>query len=181
MGEPKQLLPIGGIPMVRRATVAALASLCRPVVVVVGANADAVTAALEGLPVSIAINPAWASGMGTSIQAGIRSLPESVDGAVLALADQPLITSDIYDDLVRLASEAGRPIVASRYAGTVGVPVLFSRAYFPNLLALAPSQGCKGVIQANLANALLVDCPDAEVDVDTRESYEQLAQVAASP
>lgn len=173
MGRPKQLLPYRGVPMVRRAAMVALASLCRPVIVVTGANAEAVGAALDGLPVTLVFNAEWEGGMGTSIGAGLRALPVEVDSAVLALADQPLITAEIYNSLL---GEPGCDIVAARYAGTVGVPVLFRRRYFAELLALPASQGCKGVILAHREACRFVDCPEAEVDVDTPEGYRRVGE-----
>ena len=68
----------------------------------------------------------------------------------------------------------GKPIVTSEYAGTVGVPVLFSEQYFPNLLALQPDQGCKGVILKHNDNALRIACPEAEVDIDTPGDFQKL-------
>ncbi len=175
MGQPKQLMPYRGVPMVRHAATVALASSCRPVIVVTGANAEAVGAALDGLPVTIVFNAEWEGGMGTSISAGLRALPGEADGAVLALADQPLITSEIYDSLL---SEPECDIVAARYAGTVGVPVLFLRRYFDDLLALPASQGCKGVILSHREVCRFVDCPEAEMDVDTPEGYRRVGELA---
>ena len=128
--------------------------------------------ALAGVDVSVAANPLWAGGMGTSIQAGLRGLePFAVDGAILTLGDLPLVTGAIYDRLVAEQEASGKPIVTSEYAGTVGVPVLFMQPHFAALLALAPGQGCKGVIQANSGDALRIGCPEAEVDVDTPAEY----------
>jgi molybdenum cofactor cytidylyltransferase len=180
MGEPKQLLQVGGRPMVRHAAQAALMSDCKPIVVVVGAYEEQVRQALAGLPVIIAVNPDWREGMGSSIQAGIRALPETcAGGAILALADQPLITARVYNDLLQRAEHTGKPVVASQYADTVGVPVLFRRTFFPNLMALEPSQGCKGIILGHPAESLLVDCPEAEVDIDNAADYHNLTAAAA--
>lgn len=170
MGQAKQLLPYRGVPMVRHAATVALESSCRPVIVVTGANAKAVSAALDGLPVTIAFNAEWEGGMGTSIGAGLRALPQDVDAVILALADLPLISAGIYDSL----TEGDAGIVAARYAGTVGVPVLFRRPYFAELLSLPPSKGCKGVILAHRDVCRFVDCPEAEVDVDTPDAYRRV-------
>lgn len=180
MGESKQLLPVGGRPMVRHAAQAALASDCNPIVVVVGAYEKEVRQALAGLPVLIAANPNWSEGMGSSIQAGLAALPDTcAGGAILALADQPLITAKIYNDLLQRARQSGKPIVAAQYAGTVGVPVLFRRSFFPNLMALQPSQGCKGVILSHLSESELVTCPEAEVDIDNAADYRRLTDAPA--
>ena len=117
--------------------------------------------------------------MGTSIQAGIRAAEAlELDGAILALADQPLVTSAILCHLAAEHQRTGQPIVASQYAGTVGVPVYFAKSHFPQLLALAPDQGCKGVILKHSDFALRIDCPEAEADIDTPVDYERLAPTA---
>lgn len=173
MGSPKQLLDYGGVPLLRHAARQALDSRCDRVIVVLGADSDAVRRALFSLPVDVVENPRWDEGMGTSIQAGLRAVKDA-DAAILALADQPLVTAAVYDRLIRQHELSGQPIVTSQYAGTVGVPVLFAKSLFGPLLALKPSQGCKGVILAHLDQSLRIDCPEAEADVDTPQDYEQL-------
>lgn len=175
MGSPKQLLPYGETTLVRHAAMQALASSSRPVAVVVGANANEVIGALTGLDLEIIHNPDWAQGIGTSIQAGIDSLARlPVDNIILTLADQPQLDAAIYDRLARTRLETGSGIVASRYAGTVGVPVLFSRPHFDELLALGPNEGCKGLILRHLPAAVLLDCAEAEADIDTPADYARL-------
>jgi molybdenum cofactor cytidylyltransferase len=174
MGTPKQFLDIGGKPMVRHAAETALASQCRPVVVVAGAHAAEIRAALVGLSVSVAENANWAAGMGSSIQSGLALLPAETAAVIVSLADQPLLTAEIYESLIAEHRRTGAPIVAAAYAGTVGVPVLFARAYFPHLLALPPDQGCKGVILKNREHAVSMPCPEAETDIDTAADYARL-------
>lgn len=175
MGEPKQLMDYGGRPLVRHAVATALASVCRPVIVVLGANAGVVSQALRDLPVETVENPRWDEGMGTSIQTGVHAAADrELDGVILALADQPLVTAEIYDRLVAQHEVARKAIVTSEYAGTVGVPVLFAKQYFPHLLALRPEQGCKGVILAHEASVLRIACPEAEADIDTPADYQRL-------
>lgn len=176
MGAPKQLLAYQGKPLIRYAVETAVASGCGHVIVVLGANAEPIRAALDGLPVSVVENPDWAGGMGTSIRSGITRAEElGLDGAILALADQPLITAAILARLIEEHLQTGQPIVSSQYAGTVGVPVFFAKSHFGQLLALAPDQGCKGVILRNGDQALRIDCPEAEADIDTPDDYGRLA------
>src|SRR5690348_15246469 len=90
MGTPKQLLDVGGQPLVRHAAGIALESGCGPVAVILGANEAAIAPALAGLPVEIVYNPRWPEGMGTSIQAGLKSeKARGADGIIIFLADQP--------------------------------------------------------------------------------------------
>jgi molybdenum cofactor cytidylyltransferase len=180
MGTPKQLLPFGGKPLVRHCAEVALAAF-QPLIAVVGASAAEVEAALTGLPVQVVQNVLWERGVGTSIQAGVRRAEElGLEGVVLLPADQPLVTAEHLCALVEKQATSGKPIVASRYAGTVGVPVLFSRQYFPHLLRLEASKGCKGIITSNEQDTLLVDCQAAEFDIDTPDDYASLASKDAT-
>lgn len=175
MGQPKQLLPYLGKPLIRHAVEQALSSRCSTVVVVLGANAAIIRPALADLPVCIMENADWERGMGTSIHSGLAALADvSVDGALLTLADQPLLSCETYNSLFRLHERDHQPIVSARYSGTVGVPVFFHRDAFPDLLALAPSQGCKGLIQSHAESTSYLDCPEAEADIDTQEDYLRL-------
>jgi molybdenum cofactor cytidylyltransferase len=176
MGQAKQLLDFCGKPLLRYTAEVALESQCGPVVVVLGARANELRPALDGLPVQIVENDRWPEGMGSSIQTGLRALQDaaalsSTTGAILALADQPFVSSAFLRSLADLHHTSGKQIIASRYSGTVGVPVYFSRDAFPLLMALKPDQGCKGVILGHPSNTHLVDCPDAALDIDTPEDY----------
>jgi molybdenum cofactor cytidylyltransferase len=172
MGSPKQLLPYNGQPLVRHAARIALSSRCSPVIIVVGSAASQVRGALAELPIEIIENQRWTEGMGTSIIAGVTAARErGLAGVILALADQPLVTSAVYDRLIDAQAESGQPVVASEYAETAGVPALFMASFFDHLLALKPTEGCKGLILAHPADALRIPCPEAETDIDTREDY----------
>ena len=149
MGSPKQLLDVGGSPLLRRAAQSALASRCRPVVVVCGASAETVSRAVADLDVQVVRNADWEQGIGTSIRCGIEAISMSdVDAVVLALADQPLLTAGAFDRLVETWGSGGLPIVASEYGDTLGVPALFDRSFFADLLALPPRPGMQRPVDA---------------------------------
>src|SRR5258708_39740897 len=98
MGEPKQLLPYRGSTLIRHAAETAVASGCRPVIVVLGAHADRLAAEVSELAVSVAINEQWASGIGSSIRCGIEHLTAIAPAAqavVITLCDQPLVSAGI--------------------------------------------------------------------------------------
>ncbi len=175
MGEPKQLLPYQGRPLLRHAAETALAAGCSPVVVVLGAHSGAVGESLAGLEVVTTVNGDWDLGMGSSIQAGLRALQDTeAHSAILALGDQPFVTAEFYRSLIAEAESSGCGIVSARYSDTVGVPAYFARRNWPLLEALAPDQGCKGVILRNEVDAKFLDCPEAAMDIDTPEEYRRL-------
>jgi molybdenum cofactor cytidylyltransferase len=176
MGAAKQLLDFGGKPMVRHSAESAQSSGCDTVIVVLGAHESEVREALAGLPIEIVVNERWADGMGTSIQAGLRAVEDrDLGGIILALADQPFVTSGFLRGLAATHQTSGKPIVAAQYSGTAGVPVFFAREAFPLLMALKPEQGCKGVILGHRAETVLVDCPEAAMDIDTPEDYSRMS------
>jgi len=177
LGHPKQLLPYQGRTLLRHAAETAFASRCRPVVVVLGAQAARLRAEMAGLEVLIAENPDWEQGMGSSIRAGLGSLEASAPGlagVVLMLCDQPLITAGALDALVQSHLDTNAPLVASEYGGTRGVPAFFSRALFPDLRALKGEQGAKAVLAAHAPEAVALPLPAGIWDVDTESDYERL-------
>lgn len=175
MGQPKQLLDFAGRPLIRHCTEIALASVCRPIVVVLGANADRVRPALADLPVRVVLNERWEAGVGTSIQAGLAALAgETSSGVLLTLADLPFIPARAFNDLVECHLSRGVSLVASSYSDTLGVPALFGRALFPELLNLEASAGCKGILLRHASNLASLPCPEAAADLDTPEDYARM-------
>lgn len=176
LGRPKQLLPYKGTTLLHHAVENALGSRCRPIVVVLGANAGECRASIADLPADIAMNENWQAGMGSSIAAGIAaitSMLEAPDAAILMLCDQPSL-SPAHLELLADAFESGAGIAASEYGGSLGVPALFSRSFFSELAALDPSQGAKPLIAKYADRVAAIPFPAGDVDIDTPADYEAL-------
>lgn len=174
MGRPKQLLELEGRSLLLRAVEAALAAPVWPVVVVLGANAEAIRPSLARLPVLIAENPAWAEGMASSIRAGVATLRQfsrSLDGTVIALCDQPAFSAGTIQRLREAQRATGAGIVAARYGGRSGAPALFSREHFPALAALTGEAGARGLLHGEAGAVATVDLPELARDLDTPEDY----------
>lgn len=167
MGRLKQLLPYRGKTMVEHAVEQALAAGFHPLIVVVGAEAASVRAALSGQPVAIVENPRWQLGMGSSIAAGVEALLEMQSLAVL-LADQPFVEARHLLQMQALLDSANAPAVAAQYGGTLGVPALFKRELFGALQSLDPAAGARGLLRTH---ALPFPLPEAAVDIDTPEDF----------
>lgn len=184
MGSPKQTLQFEGNSLLRRAALAALDTTCRPVVVVTGANAELCRRELDQLEVREAFNPNWATGMASSIRAGIGelvSMEPDVAAAVLLLCDQPHVNSIVISNLVAAHHTTGRPVIASAYGGSFGVPALFSRTLFAELTDLNGTSGAKEIIKRHAADAHLLPFPQGEVDIDTPQDLSQLQPTPGSP
>jgi molybdenum cofactor cytidylyltransferase len=175
MGQPKQLLIFQGKPLLRYIAEIAIASSCQPIVVVLGANDAAIQPVLQDLPIHLVHNPDWSEGMGSSIRCGIQHLsnyPNPIDAAILTVCDQPFISTFLLDQLIQVYRSSQSPVIASAYSGTLGVPALFDRHLFPDLLALDSAQGAKSII--NRHGAIGIDFPQGNLDLDTPEDYAKL-------
>ena len=178
LARPKQLLPYQGQTLLRHAAEVAAASPCRPLVLVTGALHDELLPEIEGLPFHVVRNDAWADGMGGSIATGLQELESAlevhnVDALVVMLCDQPLLTPEIIGELIVQFQATRQAVVASSYAGTQGVPALFGREVFPQLLALRGAAGARELLQ-QYAHLPTVDFPGGATDVDTEAQYAAL-------
>ena len=174
MGRLKQLLPLEGKALLIRAAEAALESAAWPVVIVLGAQAEKIRPGLARLPVLVVDNPAWPEGMASSIRAGIAALQQfsrGVEGAVIALCDQPAFSSAAIEKLRAAQRQSGCSIVAARYGGRRGAPALFLREHFAALNALIGEEGARALLNDASGRVATVDLPELEVDLDTPEEY----------
>lgn len=177
MGSPKQALKFEGRSLLRRATLAALDAACDPVVVVTGAHAELCRRELDGLEVREAFNPDWETGMASSIRTGLEgllSIEPDVAAVVLLLCDQPHVTADVISRLVAAHRAMGRPVIASAYGESFGVPALFSRILFAELTQLKGMSGAKEIIKKHASEAHFLPFPEGEVDVDTPQDFSRL-------
>jgi molybdenum cofactor cytidylyltransferase len=179
LGRPKQLLDYEGQPLLRRAVETALASQCFPVIVVLGAEAEACAAMLEGLGGSLrlVVNADWKEGLSSSIRTGLTVLEKEnshIAAAILSVADQPHLTAGLLDSLIEHHRFTGKKIIAAQYAGVPGPPALFDLSLFPQLKTLSGDEGARRVLQENPGEVVLVPFPAGSLDVDTPEDYEKL-------
>ena len=175
--KPKQLAIFRGETFVRRIVAAANDAECAPIVVAVGRDAAQITSELAGLPVSIAVHPNWSNGLGSSIAVGLKhalSIAANLDAAILLTCDQPFVNATALRQLIQLHLENGKPIVASAYAETLGIPALFYRTCFGDLLQLRGDSGAKEIILARRHDVTPFNFAAAAIDIDTAADYEKL-------
>ena len=167
-GGAKQLADIGGEPMVRRVA-RALLDTDAPLIVVTGAYADEVENVLDDLPLSVARCEDWQLGMGNSLAAGanelMRMFPHA-SAALVALADQPLLDTDVFRSLLERHRHAPDRVLASAHDGIQGPPALFPRDCFAALTTLSGPKGARAVLQREAARVELFAAGNV-VDVDT--------------
>jgi molybdenum cofactor cytidylyltransferase len=176
MGGPNKLLAeLGGRKLVRIVAERVLASKAEGVIVVTGHQADQVRMALSGLPLSFVHNPDFADGLASSVKAGISAVPDQADGAVVCLGDMPLISADLIDRLIAaFAPQAGQLIVVPVSDNRRGNPVLWSRRFFHELMALDGDIGARHLIEkhSEAVAEVAVEGHGAFLDIDTPQALE---------
>lgn len=181
MGEANKLLQsVRGKPMLRHAVEAQLASRARPVIVVTGHQHEQVAAMLAGLDVELVHNPAFASGLASSVKVGLAALPQDARGVVVSLGDMPNVTAGVIDRLAQVFAESSEATaVVPTLLGQRGNPVLLARALFPEVEKLDGDQGARRLLDA-AGDAIVevpLDDPAIALDVDTPEALAALERL----
>jgi len=179
MGRPKQLLPVDGRPLLERVVAAVCDSNLDQVLVVLGASADAILAGVRLGRATPLLNPDHASGMASSLRAGLAALAPYVGRAVIILGDQPAISASVIDELLDMQAASNRPAAALSFGGLLHPPVVLQRQLWADLQALEGDVGCRALIRAR--PELVVALPVSDdlrhpVDVDTPDDYARLVQ-----
>ena len=175
-GSNKLLQPVAGVPMVRRAANAALASRSTAVVVVTGFDADAVRESLAGLDLEFANNPEHASGMASSLRAGLGALPADTDAVVVVLGDMPMVTAAHIDSLIAAFDPARGNIVVPVKGDRRGNPILWPRALFAEMQQVQGDVGARELLKIHAGRVDSVACGDDAIfaDVDTPDALRAL-------
>jgi molybdenum cofactor cytidylyltransferase len=177
MGAQKQLLRYRGLTLIERCIGQAIEARFHPIVVVVGAGAAEVRAAIAALPVEIVENPTWESGMGSSLQTGMQTLlraaPDAAAVAVL-LADQPRVLAEHLTAMRQSLETNSALSVAAEYSGGLGVPAFFKRELFPALSELPPEAGARRLLRDSGLQVNAYPLPEAAIDIDTPEDFARL-------
>ena len=173
MGLPKLLLPVdeSGRTMLRK-TLDELAVLRLPIITVTGRYRAEIEEALsDGINVQLVHNEDWSGGMSTSIEAGITAAGASPSGFLIALADQPFVTSRQYAALLHAFDASECPLVATAYPEGPGVPAVFAKRYTGELTGVSGRGGAKYLLRGGKHRVWTIDFGTSPVDIDTPEDY----------
>jgi molybdenum cofactor cytidylyltransferase len=190
-GRHKLLLPLGGRPVLIHVIETALSSQARPIILVLGHQADQVCAQIAAYSnhqdIHIIENPDYRQGMSTSLHVGLHALidikknnnrraADVPTSTVILLGDQPLITAAIIDRLIATREATGNAIVVPLYHGKRGNPVLFAADLFPELMEVAGDEGGRSVIMQHAQDVATIELGEATVtyDIDTWDAYQQV-------
>lgn len=175
LGRPKQLLKFNGKTLLQHTIDEALEANTGPVILVLG-NIFSEFVRDDNAKIDIVANPRWHEGMSTSIHFGLKQAIkyESTENVLITVADQPFISASIFRELEVQNIRYGASIAASNYCDTVGVPALFNKLYFPDLLSLKGDEGAKKLLNIHQTKLSLVSFEQGAVDIDTESDYIEL-------
>ncbi len=177
LGQPKQNLQFNGQTLLQHAVDSAQQSKCKPVIVVLGANADKIKSIAE---TSTLYNKDWKEVMASSIRTAINDIKKdsSVDKVIIMLCDQPFVSAELLNSLIDKQIETEKPIVACTYNGTIGVPALFDRSLFAELLLLQGHEGAKKILKVHTSEVATTPFEQGSIDIDTPDDYERLRKLS---
>jgi molybdenum cofactor cytidylyltransferase len=173
MGKPKQLLPLGKSTLLEQAIDNLLNSSVDETIVVLGHKAEEITEKIANKPVKVVINPDYQQGMSTSIVAGLILVDPRSQAVMLALGDQPLVTSHTINQLIEAFNKNRKGIAVPTYRGRRGHPIIFDIKYKAELFKLKGDIGGREIIQNHPKDVFMVAVDSESVisDIDTQEDY----------
>lgn len=184
MGQPKQLLKWGNETLISNAIKNALSTKAQDVILILGANYDNIYQEAQNNFISIIKNDNWQDGLASSIAKAAQYSMESgqqIDGLLITLADQPLITSEYLQNMINNFESGANQIIATSYeANKKGVPALFDKDYFSELAALTGDDGAKRLLKKYISNVSVTGSEVINLDIDTEADYQNLINLQSS-
>jgi len=177
LGQSKQLVEFDHQPLLRRTLKTLLHSHLNYTLTVLGARAQEHLAVIEHMATDTCINEDWKKGMGHSLKFGMLRLLEAqpvLDGVLIAVCDQPFLTTAHIDGLLDQFAHSRDSIVASEYKGIQGVPAIFPQAHFGELMSIGDEAGARKVMATHADRVILRHLEKGEVDLDTPEDLKHL-------
>lgn len=180
LGYPKQLVEFKGITLLQHSIDIAESLEFDARILVLGAREDEINKKIDCRNFKVVINENWEEGMSTSIRKGLSEalkLEKELEHVLILLSDQPLVTREKVEELIRVQLNSNKPATFSEYAGEPGVPAIFSREIFSDLEKLKGDQGAKKLIYENDFQFETVKFENGNFDVDTTADVELLKQM----
>jgi molybdenum cofactor cytidylyltransferase len=174
LGRPKQLLPYQGKTLLQHITDEAIKADLASIILITGAHAEQVSAPIHQKEIKIIYNDQWQQGMASGIVAGLSNLVQlkvDIESIIIAVCDQPFLTAELLQELVKMKTDSGKGIVACSYSNTIGTPVLFDHHYFDALMQLKGDEGAKKLVKHNANDLATIPFPKGDMDIDTEEDY----------
>jgi len=175
----KQLLPWKNSNFLLETSKTVRNSTADSIFVVLGSSAEEINTKcnLVEKGLRVVMNPSWANGLGNSIAVGVKEVlqkQKEVTGILICLADQPLLSTDYLNAIIQQFEKNPTKIVATDYGKKVGVPALFPKLLFDELVRLEGDQGAKDLLNNSTFDIIRLEGKNQIKDIDTKEEYDLL-------
>ena len=178
MGVPKQLLKWNNSTLLQHAINMVKKIDRDEIILILGAHFDDIKSNIDTTGVTVIHNKNWKNGLGNSISCGINHIMKSYpqfENVLIMLADQPLIDSNYLNEMIETQHSNPDKIICTAYQNKrLGVPAIFNKVYFEELLRLNHDKGAKDLLNKNSEKMLFLDGSNLISDIDTMEDYEIL-------
>jgi molybdenum cofactor cytidylyltransferase len=176
MGRSKALLPLEGQTFADR-LIQTFSEVCDSVILVLGHEAESVRAQLRSNPL-FAVNVDYERGQLSSLQCGLRALPDAIDGYFFTPVDIPAFQPSTVKAIAAAFQGEATPFVVPRFNGKHGHPVLVQAAVKHEFLALPLTAQARDVVHEYRDRTTYVDVDDRFIvkDVDDPSEYESLVR-----
>lgn len=177
LGRPKQLVEYGNSNLLQHTIDVASSSTATEVFVILGSEFEKIKSNIHLERINILLNSKWEEGLSTSIQCGVKEIMvnwPSLDHILFMVSDQPYVNVKLVEDILFTCETSQLPIVASRYNDTYGIPALFHKSLFTELLELTGDVGAGKLIRKHIQQTAFVDFAKGGMDIDTREDLEKI-------
>jgi molybdenum cofactor cytidylyltransferase len=170
LGQPKQLLEYEGETLLNR-TIRIASEVSDDIIVVLGSRFQEISKTISNKNVQIIFNESWETGMASSIIEGLKTRL-SAEKVIISLCDQPYLNTSIFESLILEEKLTQSPIIASNYSNQIGVPILFNKLIYNDLLALKGDKGARSILPKYNDSIGQIDFPNGAIDIDTVEDWE---------
>lgn len=176
MGQPKQLLSWKKTTLLGHCIQQAELSQAQDIYVVLGAHFNSIKQSLTSNNITILKHDQWALGLGYSIRFGIRHIKDQpYDGALLILADQPQVNSAYINRILSTFHNTNtKSIIATSYPKSKGIPILFAKCFFEDIILNTPAKGAKSILQKHNQYLISIESENDLEDIDTLDDYKRL-------
>lgn len=176
MGKSKQLLPLGGKPMICHVASVACQVLDH-VIMVTGAYERDIRSVVQEFPLQIVYNEQWAQGQGSSVGKAVEAISKDAEAVVFLVGDQPLVNKGLLQNLLQAYHQTKASIVMPRWGKRPGNPVVFDLSVWRStLIQLAGDEGARQIIRNHQDAVHYLELEKEQVlfDVDTEQDYEKM-------
>jgi molybdenum cofactor cytidylyltransferase len=182
MGEPKQLLRLGGKALLEQVLDNARSAAVDEMVVVLGAAAENIRQQVDLSQIKVVVNNSYQQGIGTSLGAGLAALDPAINAALILLADQPFVRPATLERICGEYRRSHAQIVIPLYHGFRGNPVLLDRSVFPEVMALGGDVGCRAIFGNHLEEIVKLPVDDVGIllDIDSPADFDKFQSVNGS-